>query len=387
MIIKGKARGDAGQLGRYLMDNAKKQNSRIHIFDVRSGTARDVKTALRDIELSYEGKGKKPLYSVEICPAIGEDKGMTREDWLLVADNIEKEMEFGGQDRVLVCHEKIGQDGQTRLHVHAVWSRVKDGKLLPINHNYLKHDRAREASEIALRHKRTLQPKDIKHTLSGLWYNSTDGQDFINKAYKQGFLIAKGERRAYTVRTPDGQKLDFVRQLQGVKTAAVKDRFKDIEASWPDERHLEGQKREREKENKRRDRTMSKNQKRAFAGEREKGRASYAQAATAANDNRRDMFEKQEADRNAVNDRQKQEEQEKLERERLERERQQRKYGAGVNFQDVTQPQKPEQTTDERESEFHENKDMDEHQTYEDHMVDEAIRKFKRAQFGRRRKL
>lgn len=261
MVTKGKARANAFQLGAYLIDNAKKENERIKIIEVRSGSTNDLKAALLDMELANENtmRGEKPLYHMQINPAKGDDYKMTMKDWLFTVDEHEKSLGFTGQDRVIVWHEKRGKDGELRRHAHVVWSRVKDGKLLSISHNYVKHDQARERSEKALKQQQTRQPKDIKNDLTNIWHNSRDGQDFINKAFAKGYKIGRGETRAYCVLTPDGQKLDLVRQLQKIKTNQVKERFKDIEATLPHEKNLIGQSRENDRQNKKRIRTEKTN--------------------------------------------------------------------------------------------------------------------------------
>lgn len=262
MIVKGRARKDGFQLAAYVLDNAKKENEKVQVLDVKAGQTRDARAAIIDMDLATEltRRGEKGIYHVQINPAIGDDRKMSLDDWILAAENIENEIGFSGQNRVLVMHEKRGKDGILRQHVHAIWQREKDGKLLSLSHNYKAHDRAREKTEKQLQQQRTRQPNEIKKELSYLWHNSKDGQDFINKTFAKGYLIGKGyttekgRTRPYCVITPDGEKLDLIRQLEKVNTAEVQARLSTIEKSLPDEKHFAGRRRATERQDRKKQR-------------------------------------------------------------------------------------------------------------------------------------
>ena len=216
------------------------------MLEVKGSASENARFAILEMSLKAEltKKGRDGLYHAHIAPAYGED-GLEADQWQHAADVLEKSLGYEGQNRVLVLHEKAG-----KRHLHVVWQREKDGKLIGDSHNYRKHDNARAQLEQELGHKRTLQPGDVKHDLSQAYAASKTGREFLDQVQAKGYQVGRGDRRAFTVQTPDGQKLDLVRQLKGIKTKDVKERLSDVEASLPEEKELAGQERLREPQQK-----------------------------------------------------------------------------------------------------------------------------------------
>ena len=227
MIVRGKSRGWGGQLGNYL--EAKGENETVTPLEVRGTAAQDVRRAVLEMSMRCEltKRGKLGLYHAQIAPAYGEDD-LTPEQWKDAADQLEKSLGLQGQPRVIVLHEKKG-----KVHGHLVWQREKDGKLIKMSHSYRAHDRVRAELERQHKHQRTRQPSDHKEELTRLWASTKDGQSFAQAAQEAGYTLARGDRRPFQVVTPDGEKLDLVRQLQGVKTAQARERMASIEATLP----------------------------------------------------------------------------------------------------------------------------------------------------------
>jgi hypothetical protein len=229
MIVKGKVRDGGAQLATYLIDNGKQENEQVTVLEVKSGLTQDPKKALRDMDIAtMQTKGKLGLYHCMLNPAAGER--LTSEQWQDAIDSLEKEIGFEGQNRVLVMHEKLNKEGQLVEHVHVVWQRERDGKLLQLGNNYKKHDKVREQLEVKLKLERTPQAKETKQALTDIWNEAKDGRDFVELAGKQGFIIAAGDSRAYMVQTPEGKILNLTKQLpKEVKQKAVIDRLKDAQ--------------------------------------------------------------------------------------------------------------------------------------------------------------
>lgn len=240
MIITGKARRNGNQLGRYL--TAQGENENVRVLDIKGASTGNAAEAVFEFSLQNEltKRGKNGLYHASISPAHGEDSAMTYDDWIKSADVLEKKLGLEGQNRVLVWHEKRGKDGKLRQHVHCVWQREKDGKLIKMSHNYRQHDSARRTLEKEFGHKLTRQPLDLKQALTDIWNQAKDGQEVMDKAKKIGVTIAQGVRRAYTAIDSEGQKLDFVRQLIGVKTRDVKEKLQGLESRMRHENEFEG---------------------------------------------------------------------------------------------------------------------------------------------------
>jgi hypothetical protein len=240
MIISGRSRQNGKQLGRYLV--AKGENERVTPLEIRGSMSDNVPGAVLEMSLRTEltKRGKLGLYHAHIAPAYGEDQ-LTPEQWRAAADRLEQELGLVGQNRVVVLHEKKG-----KVHGHVVWQREREGKLIKMSHSYRAHDRARAALEKELTHKPTRQVGDHKKELSRLWVASRTGADFVRQAEAAGYRVARGDRRAYVVETADGQKLDLVRQLEGVKTKAAKERLAPIEGKLRSESELVGRTPQRE---------------------------------------------------------------------------------------------------------------------------------------------
>lgn len=243
MVIRGRSRSNGKQLAAYLLQN--KENDRANVIDIR-GTARpdDLRRSLLEMSLTSElsKRGELGLYHAQVNPAIGEDRSMTPADWLKAADMLEQSLGLDGQKRAIVLHEKNG-----RVHGHVVWQRYDEetGKFRRDSRNFKKHDQARAQMEQEFGHKRTPQRREKEPThkeqLTELWHQSPDGRSFIEAAEKAGYYVANGnDRRPFRVVTPDGQSLDLVRQLDGIKTKAVRDRLQSIRADlWEEAEALQ----------------------------------------------------------------------------------------------------------------------------------------------------
>lgn len=152
MVIRGRTRGNGGQLAQYLMHSP--DNDQAYVFDIR-GTSQPYDVRMSLLEMSFTSeltRSRKGLYHAQINPAYGEDCRMTEADWFRAADILETELKLTGQKRVIVMHEKNG-----RLHAHVVWERYDHEKEKMISDSYsrLAQDRARQIMEKEFCHERT----------------------------------------------------------------------------------------------------------------------------------------------------------------------------------------------------------------------------------------
>lgn len=285
MVITGKTRQNGKQLGNYLVTQG--ENERIEVLEVSGATTTHVPDAVQEFSLAAElTRGRKGLYHATIDPAYGED-GLTPEQWRRCADVLGEQLGLQEQPRVIVLHHK-----KERTHAHVVWQRARDGRLIDDAHSYARHDQARAQLEVELKHQRTHQPQQVKNFLTSEWQAATSAQEFYSRITASGFRLAQGERRPYIVQTPEGLKLDLVRQLAGVRTAEVQQRLADLAQSLPQERELAGRDRQSDleqlRERRRIERTMKAQieaelGKNPVAGEKEKrGIATPAQEHAAA---------------------------------------------------------------------------------------------------------
>jgi hypothetical protein len=229
MVIRGKIRGNGGQLAGYLMKQA--DNDNVRVFDIR-GTSQpnDLKASLLEMSLTAElTMSSRGLYHAQLNPAYGEDKKMQAADWFKAADMLEKELKYEGQKRVIVLHQKKG-----RTHAHVVWERYNHEKGIMISDSFsrLAQDRARKDMENELNHKKTphrnAKRPEMKKVLTEVWQKTKSGAEFMKASVQKGYVIAKGEmRRPFMVIDNTGRSFDLTRQLKGVKSKEVRDRLKN----------------------------------------------------------------------------------------------------------------------------------------------------------------
>lgn len=289
MIIKGKSRQNGAQLGKYLFDNYKNENERVELFEIKGTTSRDPKKAILEMSLAAElTKGKLGLYHASLNPEIGQN--MTREDWLKSLEITEKKLGLVGQNRVSVIHEKIGEDGQKRQHMHVVWQREKHGKLITDSKNYDKHLEAQKDIEKALGHTKTLTPKDIKDEITQCYNEAKTGQEFIKRLKEKGYQVGKdyvtekGGKRDFCLVHPDGQKSDLVRHIDKVRIKDVRQKLENVRL--PDAKTIGGHEKRSNAQNEKARREGVIN-----TGEKEK-RAKYQERAQQAGENFQDVGQK-----------------------------------------------------------------------------------------------
>lgn len=228
MVNKGSVRGNGEQLSTYLL--TKGENDNVQVLDIR-GTANpnDLRQSLLEMSLTSElTKSDKGLYHAQINPAIGEDRLMTRENWLRAAEILETELGLLGQKRAIVLHDK-----NQRVHAHVVWERYnhETGKMISDSYSRLAQDRARKIMEAEFQHQMTpvrnkKQPEMMKD-LTALWHQFPETDQFIEASTAKGYVLATGKKRPYIVVDETGRTFDLVRQLEGVKTREVRERFKE----------------------------------------------------------------------------------------------------------------------------------------------------------------
>lgn len=227
MVVRGKIRGNGKQLANYLLK--KGDNDNVILLNIR-GTCwqNDLHKSLVEMSLTSElTKTDKGLFHVQICPAYGEDAKMTSDDWLRAADIMEAETGFTGQKRAIVLHNKSG-----KFHAHVVWERFdhEKGVMIPNKFSRLAQDRARVIMEKELEHMRTpernKQRPEMKEYLSEIWKQTEDAKSFMKAIAEKGYVVAAGTQRPYMVVDESGRSFNLVRQLENVKTAEVRERFR-----------------------------------------------------------------------------------------------------------------------------------------------------------------
>ena len=143
IIIKGGARTDGAQLGRYLLSQG--DNTSTTLIDITGMAGRNLANAMAMAQAAAEQtKGQKPFWHAQINPAEGVN--LTREQQFMAIEVLERHLGLQGQPRVIVAHEKDGRE-----HIHVAWSRYdsETGKLR--RDDFSKRKNVAAAAEIAER--------------------------------------------------------------------------------------------------------------------------------------------------------------------------------------------------------------------------------------------
>jgi hypothetical protein len=263
VIIKGKSRGGAAALAAHLTSE---KNERVEVAEIRGLLAQDLADALREMEDVASGSNCRLfLYHANIDPS--EKHPLTREQWREAVDALEKKLGFTDQPRAVVMHVKGGRE-----HCHVVWSRIKPETMTGISdsHNYRKHEEVSRDLEHRFGHERvqgahieregkkrpTRTPtradiqqqeragksgraaveavKQVKADLTEIWRSTSSGREFAAALTARGYILARGDRRDFVVLDSAGAVHSLARRIEGVKTAAVRERMADVDrASLP----------------------------------------------------------------------------------------------------------------------------------------------------------
>ncbi len=250
MIPKGSQRAGGQQLATHLLNEF--DNERVHVLDVRGAMARDLHGAFAEWRAHARGtRCRKYLYSLSINP--DPDQGpLTREQYLDFIGKAEQALGLENQPRAVVFHVKHGRE-----HCHTVWSRIDVERMRAVQ---LSHDRpklqtvVREfAREYGLELPAGLREKDARRfeskqkrenlqekqqeertgitkadrvrEITAAWLESRDARGLVQSLEKRGYLLARGDRRAYVVIDRFGEIFSLTRYIEGVKTKAVRDRL------------------------------------------------------------------------------------------------------------------------------------------------------------------
>jgi hypothetical protein len=225
MIPKGNMHPSGIKLADYMETG--KNGERAEIIERRGLANGDLRDSFADIQNLAESctKCEKPFFHAYF--RLGDDERLTRDQWLDVADRMEKALGFDGQPRAIAMH--IQPDGAE--HMHIAWSRIDMDEMRAI-HPGLYIDKMRDEAraiehDFALRklsndrrpELKTQTPNrdefeearrkgiDITATREAIrdcWDRSDNPASFAAALSDQGMVIARGDRRDYVVVDREG---------------------------------------------------------------------------------------------------------------------------------------------------------------------------------------
>lgn len=211
------------------------------------GTARpdDLAASLKSMQRATElTRGKTGLFHLAISPRDEEGHRMKVEDWETCVRAAEQEFGLAGQPRAVVMHQKEGG-----IHIHAVWqlTDTEKQKLIDIRHEYHRCKKLGREMEKQLGHEPVKPKNERNHTfsrdqqqqakrtkddiarrrawLTSQWTQSTSADDFRKRLQDKGYLLTKGDRAGFVVVDRKGEVMNLAREIEGVKTAAIRERM------------------------------------------------------------------------------------------------------------------------------------------------------------------
>ena len=251
MIPKGNQLAGGQQLATHLLNAY--DNDNVEVAEVRGAIAQDLHGAFAEWYVEAKAtKCRRYLYSLSVNPDHTQGP-YTREHYYDFIRRAEASLGLGDQPRAVVFHIKHGRE-----HCHIVWSRIdtEKGKAVHISHD---HQKLRSvAQEYARDHNITLPPgmskdrgkarfafraaaenlaekqqqersgiskQERRDQITNAWQSSTDARTFVRALESSGFLLARGDKRAYVVVDYYGEIHSLSRQLQGVKAKELKARL------------------------------------------------------------------------------------------------------------------------------------------------------------------
>src|SRR6056297_224036 len=257
MTLKGSARSGGSDLATHLLNAY--DNERVELADIRGTIADDLHGAFAEFEAVASGtKAQKPLYSLSVNPS----EPLTREQYIEAVEAIESRLGLTDQPRAIVFHIKDGRE-----HCHVVWSRIDGAEMKAI---HMAHDRRKlcdmavhlaeqyghelpdglkawkqreqfkkdklEATlaENAQQKKSGITPEQRREEITAAYREADSASAFRHALEERGYILARGDRRAFAVVDRFGDVHSLPRYLKDVPRKEMRARMKSLDpASLP----------------------------------------------------------------------------------------------------------------------------------------------------------
>jgi hypothetical protein len=253
MIPKGSQRGGGQQLATHLLNEF--DNDRVELAQVRGAISPDLHGAFAEWRaVSRATKCLKYLYSLSLNPD-PQQGPLTRDQYLDFISRAEKALGLSEQPRAIVFHVKYGRE-----HCHTVWSRIDERtvKAVQLSHDHqslrtvarefardhgLRLPRAMEKDNGRDRFKERQERENLAEqqqeersgiskqerldAITAAWQESKTAKELVLALEQRGYLLARGDKRAYVVVDRAGEIHSLARQIRGAKAKDVKARLAD----------------------------------------------------------------------------------------------------------------------------------------------------------------
>lgn len=254
MILKGSSRANGADLATHLMNGY--DNERAEFAEMRGTIADDLHGGFAEIELIASGtRAQKPLFSLSINP----HEALSREQFFEAIDAIESKLGFEGQPRAVVFHEKEGRE-----HCHVVWSRIDAASMKAIPDSFYKcklcdmavvlaekfghelpeglkqwRDKNRKfdeklepsLAETVNAKKTGITPEQRREEITSAYMQADNAASFVNALEEKGYVLAKGDSRAFVVVDRFGDVHSLSRYVKGVSAKEINARLSALDAN------------------------------------------------------------------------------------------------------------------------------------------------------------
>lgn len=252
MILKGSCRANCADLATHLMNGY--DNERVELGEVRGTIADDLHGAFAEIEAIASGtRAQKPLFSLSVNPY----EALTREQYFEAIDAIESRLGLTGQPRAVVFHEKDGRE-----HCHVVWSRIDGVQMKAISDSFYKSRLCDMAVALAeqfghelpeglkrwkeknRRFEEKLEPSlaetanakktgisaaERREEITSAYVQADSATAFVNALEEKGYVLARGDIRAFVIVDKFGDVHSLSRYVKGVRAKEINARLSALD--------------------------------------------------------------------------------------------------------------------------------------------------------------
>jgi hypothetical protein len=253
MIAKGNVHNDGVYLARYLAVSSQ-GTERAEVGELRGFATDSVFDALALVQLQSQGTHcQKPIFHVQV--RLPEKENLTRAQWFEVTNRIEHRLGFDGQPRAVVFHQKEGGE-----HMHIAWSRIgedmraidpglfklklkevcreleREMGLQAVKNEREPSERTRPANRGEYEEARRLKTdlKAIRESIRDCLEESHTATGFAAALEEKGFVLARGDRRAFVIVDGKGGMHALSKRITGLTMGETRGRLAGLaEAELP----------------------------------------------------------------------------------------------------------------------------------------------------------
>jgi hypothetical protein len=248
MIAKGTTHNNGARLAAYM--ETSKEGEHAVLWQLRGFGATTIRDAFRDVQIMAGAtKAQQPFFHVQVRNREGET--LTRAQWELAADRIERMLGLTGQPRAIAFHtyEHNGDE-----HMHVAWSRIDQDRLtarpLPFFKGRLKKISRELELHFALEpvtnqregrikyaptkaqeeqaRRLGLDIHEVRNTIRNCWDRSDCGASFQAALEHEGLTLAQGERRDFVVIDSAGGTHALGKRILDMTATEIRKRLSDL---------------------------------------------------------------------------------------------------------------------------------------------------------------